>query len=131
MPGEASTGHSMWKYVAEQPQMVAATCQSCSGKLTMHGIEKDGEPTSEDAKCMDQSLWEDCGFAHSSLGWTWGPPLVGGPSDEQLPGINQDTHTLKNESALLAGQALTVEQVQDGLNQGIGNRLRKIGLGEC
>ncbi len=65
------------------------------------------------------------------VGLDLGPPLVGGPSDEQLPGINHDAHTLKNESALLAGQALTVEQVQDGLNQGIGHRLRKIGLGEC
>lgn len=82
MPGETDTGHSMWKCFGEHPQMVPATCQSCSGKLTMHGIEKDGEPTSEDAKCMDQSLREDCGFAHSPLVGICVPSLEGVLSSE-------------------------------------------------
>ena len=48
----------------------------------MHDIEKDGEPTSEDAKCMDQSLREDCGFAHSPLVGICVPSLEGVLSSE-------------------------------------------------
>ncbi len=52
MPGETGIGHSMCKCCTEHPHTVAATCQSSSGKLTTHGIEKEGEPTSGDEKCM-------------------------------------------------------------------------------
>lgn len=93
MPGEAGVGHSMWKCFDEQPQMVAATCQSCSGKLTMHGIVKDGGPTSEEVKCMAQSLRQLCCVAHSPLAGTLSPPLVGSPSSNQFAYIEEILHT--------------------------------------
>lgn len=118
----------MWKCFAEHPQMVPATCQSCSGKLTMHGIEKDGELTSEDAKCMDQSLREDCGFAHSSLGGTWGPSLVGSLPGNQPAKVEEILHAGQNVARLVRGQALTVEGVENVLRESVGDVGREIGF---
>ncbi len=44
----------------------------------MHGIEKEGESARNEANCMDQTLPQHGGLAHSPLGRPLGPSLVGG-----------------------------------------------------